>query len=185
MRISDQRSELHTLIRSAAISYPPAPWTHRSIHAISGLTDLGYLPHSDYLLVLSQQGRSIYNCRNGERICRDTTGSLDFDVYGLTAHAFGPFAGIKVRTAGLHGGGLALNHPAGWQLQAVTLDWPEQAVVLSLTHDWLQELLERETQQIYCLAKDQEIRTFGFSPTGYSMVVASADRLLIIAQPEC
>lgn len=184
MRILDQHSELHSTIRSAALSYPPAPWNHRSIHAISGLTDIGFLPDSDYLLVLSQQGRSIYNCRNGERICRDNASNHDFDIYSLSAHAFGPFAGIKVHTAGLHGGGLALTHPDGWRLQSVTLEWPEQSVILSPLNDWLHELLEHNPHQIYYLAKDQEIRAFGFSPTGKSMIVASTDRLLIIAQPE-
>ncbi len=51
-------------------------WTKKEIFAIGGLREIGFKPKSDLLMVLSSQGRGIFDCEKAEKIDRDY-----FDYY--------------------------------------------------------------------------------------------------------
>lgn len=47
-------------------------WIRKNVWAIGGLREIGFLENSDVLMVLSSQGRGIFNCLTAERIERDS-----------------------------------------------------------------------------------------------------------------
>ncbi len=101
------------------IQDPPAPWRRLPVFAVGGLFGVGYAPGSDLLLVLSSQGRGVFDCLAGEKLARDYDEAHDFlDVIRLTATGFGPLIGQAVRVGGLFGGGLPLTTTDGWCLDA-------------------------------------------------------------------
>jgi hypothetical protein len=53
------------------------PWKKIANHAVGGLFQIGYAEDSDLLLVLSHNGRGIFDCLTGERIARDTKDAFD------------------------------------------------------------------------------------------------------------
>jgi hypothetical protein len=81
-----------------------ATWTQHSIFAIGGLIQVGFAPQSDYLLVVSHQGRGVFDCVSRQKLARDANDA--FDESELTAEGIGLLAGQKIRTAGLFGGSL-------------------------------------------------------------------------------
>src|SRR5690348_11801946 len=78
------------------------------IATVGGLTEVGFADDSELLLVLSMQGRGIFDCASGQRIFRDDdddrTGWYGHD--NLTAVGIGPLQGQSIRLCGLWGGGL-------------------------------------------------------------------------------
>jgi hypothetical protein len=97
----------------------PAPWRVHPVYSVGGLFGVGYAPDSDLLLVLSSQGRGVFDCATGEKLARNYDEAHDFfDAIRLTAAAFGPLAGQLVRIGGLFGGGLLLTTADGWCLEA-------------------------------------------------------------------
>jgi hypothetical protein len=89
------------------------------VYAVGGLFGVGYATASELLLVLSSQGRGVFDCATGERLARDYEESHKFfDPIRLTAVGFGPLDGQAIRIAGLFGGGLPLTTLDGWYLEA-------------------------------------------------------------------
>jgi hypothetical protein len=58
-------------MRETPISDPPSPWRRTGSFAIGGLTDVGFGAHSDLLLVISHQGRGVFDCLSGVRVARN------------------------------------------------------------------------------------------------------------------
>src|SRR5262245_37224768 len=98
-------------VLAASIEPPPAPWRRVGSFAVGGLTDIGFGPHTDLMLVVSSAGRGVFDCVTGERVARDASVPAhdedDWqDRFELTAEGIGPMAKQSIRTAGLFGGGL-------------------------------------------------------------------------------
>src|SRR5689334_4773042 len=114
-------------IRSAPISLPLSPWIELDSHAVGGLTEVGFGDDSDLLLVVSSQGRGVFDCQTGERVSRDRSEPDDswYDETRLRVFGIGPLEGSLIRLAGLHGGGLLNSVQDGWWVNAITLEWPD------------------------------------------------------------
>lgn len=163
------------------IQAPPPPWQHITTIAVGGLLAVGYGFQSDQLLVLSTQGRSICDCRSGALIARDTRdASPFFDAYTLIATGFDVLETQSIPIAGLFGGGLAHGTRDHWHLQAIPLPWPQWSIVL-----------EYPARSIYTDATNGvrvgedgacELRTYGFSPTGQSFIIATSCDLVVFAR---
>ena len=160
----------------------PVPWRASATQAVGGLTDVGFISGTDFLLVLSSQGRGIYDCLTGERVARDRAEDYPFDTSSLTAPAFADFDTHTVHTAGLHGGGLALTTRDGWSIEHFVFDWPETIVTLSPPGQSSGYVTLGTPTAIYRLPSDSTTRAFGFSPTGRSLVVASSSDLHLICR---
>lgn len=63
-----ERSRLRTL----EVQAPPSPWYKVATYAVGGLLGVGYGEATDLLLVISSQGRSVFDCLTGEK-WRETT----------------------------------------------------------------------------------------------------------------
>ncbi|WP_435020278.1 hypothetical protein TA3x_001741 [Tundrisphaera sp. TA3] len=153
----------------------PAPWQPIQGHAVGGLFQVGYAAGSDLLLVLSSQGRGVFDCLTGVKVARDDDEAHDFfDPIRLTAIGIGPLDGHVVRVVGLFGGGLPLTTCDGWRMRVQAREWPTQSVYL----------VAPDSDQEICIGDDGacEWRACGFSETGRSFVIATSCGLMIFAR---
>lgn len=159
------------------VAQPPEPWRQTADSAVGGLQEVGFGPGSDCLLVVSSQGRGVVDCSTGERVARDP-GALSSSWYSeveLKADGIGPLSGVAVRLSGLHGGGLPKVTEDGWWVEDLALDWPEHHLLLGGPGTWLFD----EASKISKLAVERELRTFGFSETGRSLVLATSSDVTV------
>lgn len=152
------------------------PWKKVADHAVGGLLQVGYAEDSDLLLVLSHNGRAIFDCLTGERIARDSKSHVydHFKPNKLLAAGFDVLAGQQIRVAGLHGGGLPLSTEDNWFLE---LRKKNDEVFLSKAAP----IKDKD----YPLVGDGrlcELRALGFSETGKSFVIATSCSLIIFAR---
>ena len=49
----------------------PEGWEKVTSAAVGGLTDLGFSKSNPYLLIISSQGRGVFDCNTGEKVARD------------------------------------------------------------------------------------------------------------------
>ena len=175
----DHLEPLRRRIRSAGIAASPPPWTRLAIHAVGGLTEVGFADDSDFLLVVSSQGRGVIDCKTGERVARDPAEPDDswYDERRLRAQGIGPLENHIVRLAGLHGGGLLTCGQGGWSVESLPLDWPD--VSLLLVEPW-RSIFDEKTG-FTKLAVEREVRAFGFSDTGASLVLATSSDVFVFA----
>ena len=157
-----------------AVQEPPAPWKRCVTWSVGGLFQVGYAENSDLLLVLSSQGRGIFNCLTGEKVARDYEEAHDFfDPIRLLAQGFGPLEDRRIRMAGLFGGGLPLTTEDEWGLEEEAPAWPMRSILLTPPP------IEREDGshiigEPIVIGDDGacELRAYGFSETGRSFVIA-------------
>lgn len=177
-------SRLETLrerIRSLPTTPPPAPWKAIAHVAVGGLSSVGFDRDSDLLLVVSSQGRGVFDCLSGERVARDR-GDYEEDYAHLEAQGIGPLQGHAIRIAGAGGGGLATTTADGWALHRLELDWPAQELVLTEPGSHLFGDLYEKPAPLHKIHQDSTVRACGFSATGLSLVIATSSDLLIIAR---
>jgi hypothetical protein len=176
-------TELNDRLRRIKIEPVFPPW-QRTIHAVGGLTEIGYVPASDLLLAVTYSGRGLFDCTSGQRVVRDHTPPEEgewYDDTGLLARGIGPADRQLIRLAGLHGGGLPRCARDGWSLELVAPDWPLQSIIIQPPGRCV--LIERFAAGCAKIEEDHEIRAFGFSDTGRSFVVAVPHSLMIYSRP--
>ena len=176
-------NRLRRRLESLAESPPPSPWRCVGVLAVGGLTEIGFVPESDRLLVVSGQGRGLFDATDGTRIARDRIELFENpDSSGASAPAIGPDDGKTVVLAGLHGGGLQRRTADGWSVEVIHLPWPKHVLFLSSGH-----LPVSNTEgRAWRLADDEpcEFRTAGFSPTGRSLVFATSCDLRMFSRSD-
>lgn len=174
------RSRL-TMIDKLERSQPPPPWRVVTRVAVGGLEGVGFADAAELLLVISSSGTGVFDCRSGERVARDE--SSDLDSVNLVASGIGPLAGQRVRMAGLNGGGLPNGTSDGWGIELYPPSWPDEELVLSQPG---QTMLWTKPGQQVSLTKlggfVTEIRAFGFSPSGRSLIIATSSDLEIFGR---
>jgi hypothetical protein len=173
----DHLEPVRRKIRTAPIADPPRPWTRTGAHAVGGLIEVGFADDSDYLLVVSSQGRGVIDCGGGERVARDRAEPDDswYDERRLRARGIGPLEGKTIRLAGLHGGGMLNGGRDGWSVEALAVDWPD--VSLLLVEPW--RSIYEDSARFTKLAVEREVRAFGFSDTGASFVIATSSDVVV------
>ncbi len=174
----DHLEPLRNRVRSARIGSPPRPWSVCASHPIGGLTEVGFADDSDLLLVVSSAGRGLFDCFTGTLIDRDGDEPCQewYDEQRLIATGIGSLCGTQIRLSGLHGGGLVSSGKDGWWAQRLDLDWPDSSLLLGGPGGWIYD-----NQTAFAkLAVEREVRAFGFSPTGQSLVIATSSDLTII-----
>ncbi len=172
MLISSSASSLKSDGRKLADDFMSATWTHLNTFAIGGLIQVGFAPQSDYLLVVSHQGRGVFDCISGQKLARDANDA--FDESELTAEGIGLLEGQKIRTAGLFGGSLPTTTADGWTL----FEQSEETIQVFLKHDsWTDDEAKFVGDDEVC-----EMRSFGFSDTGNSFIIATSCDVTIYAR---
>lgn len=164
-------------VRRTPIGPAPSPWKMVTSVTIGGLTEVGFADDDELLLVLSWQGRGVFDCATGERLTRDQSGDRT-DWYGrdgLIARGFGPLDGQTVRLCGLWGGGLSTYTRDSWHAEAMTLQWPDQHLLLVEP----QVDLYRANSGFHKLAVESAVRAFGFSHTGRTLLIATSSDITV------
>jgi hypothetical protein len=172
---------LVTELQRKPVEPPPPPWKSAAIFAIGGLTEVGYAPDTDLLLVISSQGRGVFDCLKGEKIARDHDDSPSIiNLRKLVALGIGPLEGQEIRVGGLHGGGLPNSTDDGWMLVSLPLPWPHHYVFL--TSKW--KSIYDGAEHAVKVATDEacELRAYGFSETGRSFVIATSCDITIFTR---
>lgn len=178
----DQTDGVRRRIRECPVTKPAAPWTLVATIAVGGLTEVGFAEESDVLLVVSHSGRGLFDCRTGSRIARDTTERdvIWHDDPRLLAQGIGPLEGKWIRICGLAGGGLPQLADNGYWTEAFALDWPETHLLLGGPWGSLYDDKTRFTK----LAIETDVRAFGFSNSGDTLVLATSSYLLLFRMEE-
>ncbi|MEM9696740.1 MAG: hypothetical protein AAGA56_29655 [Myxococcota bacterium] len=174
-------------VRRASVQPAPPPWIRRCVRSVGGLTDVGFGRGSDMLLVVSSRGRGVIDCATGDLVTRDssvpTSTEDDWqDTFELEAKGFGPLAGQVVRTAGLHGGALARGTRDGWSIECFTVDWPDSSILLTAPGAWIYETRAGHSSDFTKVACEAEVRAWGFSPTGLSLVLATSSEVTVFGR---
>ncbi len=172
-------------IESAEISAPPPPWRDRHVFHVGGLTAVGFGARSDLLLVLSHDGRGVFDCSTNERVARDGTNHFRFDTVALESEGIGPLAGQTIRTTGIHGGGLPRGTHDGWTAESLRLHWPEATLLLIPPGNWyLGDAFNKPASVTKLMIEtdvENDVRAFGFSPTGKSLIIATSSDITLYA----
>ena len=169
-------------IRRLPITTPPLPWIRLPLPIIGGLVEVGFSKMSDFLLVISHNGRGVFDCSTGKRVARDDS-PLDntatwHDYTRLQAQGIGPISSEMVSLSGLWGGDLPKQTQDGWQSETLVLDRPDQTLILQSPEQksiW-------DTCSTLCvtiIGRESEVRAFGFSYSGKNIVLATSDSLLL------
>lgn len=175
--IPDHLKEVYRRLILLPEDQPPHPWRHLPMMAVGGLTDVGFADSSDTLIAVSPNGRGLFDCLTGDRLDRDRSQDYEFDTANLLVRGIGPLANCMIRTAGLHGGGLANQTADGWRLECATLAWPYDYLFLSPPGHWALGPAFGKPGNVTRLPVFSELHAFGFSPTGNVMVVATSSDL--------
>lgn len=161
----------------------PEPWNRIVVVPVGGLTSVGFAESSDLLLAASSAGRGVFDCRTGTLLARDDNDRFSFDVGNLLVEGIGPIAEYQIRMSGIFGGGLPRQTADGWSIEGYPLSWPDDELILSPPG---QSMLWSPPKQPVNLTKlsgfISEVRAFGFSPTGRSLVVATAADISIFGR---
>ena len=160
-------------LRTRQVQPPPDPWCYVTTHAIGGLLAAGFAEDTDLLLVVSSQGRGVFDCLTGEKVARDNADPYPyFDEVKLIAHGMGPLTGRTIHIAGLHGGGLPHCTHDGWSLKAFPIMWPHHDIVLEYPYQSIYNNIDNGIK----VGEDGacELRAYGFSQTGQSFIIATS-----------
>lgn len=183
MSLPDHLIPVVRRMRATPISDPPKPWRCTGSFAVGGLTDVGFSHHSDLLLVISSNGRGVFNCQTGEKVARDYDDGDWQDTMALEAEGIGPLADQWIKTAGLHGGGLPIVATDGWTADDFVLDWPDHTLLLVHPGSWAYGDGFGKPANYTKVAVESELRAWGFSPTGRSLIIATSSYLTCWGRP--
>lgn len=159
----------------------PAPWLETEIQAVEGVNSVGLGRGGSLLLVVSERGRGLFDCRTGERVALDRHRDEDawLDRSALTVVGIGPLSGERVRIAGVFGGGLPVLTRDGWSVH--------RAHVFGTHYVWA----ERDGEDgpggagnpFYKLGDQDEPLACGFSESGNTLVVAWSNLIRVWVRP--
>jgi hypothetical protein len=172
---------LRNKLLSLNIGEIPSPWKRVATVSVGGLRSLGFDQESENLLIVSSQGRGVIDCLTGEKIARDDEEFYEGETK-LEAQGIGVLRDRTIRMSGLFGGGLPIITEDGWQLESVTLKWPEQMLILLPPGSHLYGLVTRHPDSMTKIFEDSCIRAYGFSYTGRSLVIAITSDVTIFVR---
>lgn len=184
--LSDYQRRLRARFLRAPVVAPPAPWrpAHEHVAAVGGLQGVGFATDPgtgrDLVLVTSTDGHGLFDTVSGEKLARDRDPEPDEPCPDgdLTCAGLGPVAGVRVRVAGLYGGGLHTGTDDGWMVETVSPDWPNDRVLLSRDRG---PILGEQGQDWWHVfhSRWSELRAAGFSPSGATLVVATSSDITL------
>jgi hypothetical protein len=151
-------------------------WELVKTFAVGGLINVGFAENSDILLVISHQGRGIFDCLKGERVARDSADFFDFlDEQSGKAKGFDILDGQTIKTYGLFGGDQLLkNTTDGWKLWQTDEPPFENLKGMNI-------ILSSNKNENMIVGNDEvcELRAYGFSPTEKTFILATSCDLTI------
>ena len=182
--MNDHSLKLNDRLRKMLLEKPLSVWNQVSSFAVGGLTEVGFAENTDYLLVISSNGRGVFDCLTGQRVNRNYESPDDdvdwYDPVQLVASGIGIIENQQIRLSGLHGGGLPRFTSDGWSLELAAPDYPIESVILCPPYKTV--FVESFADECVKISEDYEVRATGFSPTGRSFIIAYSHTLNIFAR---
>jgi hypothetical protein len=169
------------VLRSLKVEAPPSPWKKLGMVAVGGLRAVGFDKASELLLVVSSAGRGVIDCTTCTKLARDDAEYCELDEY-LEAEGIGPLNGTIVRMSGILGGGLPTSTSDGWSLEVVTLEWPENDILLVEPYCSICDTLDNKPSKFKKIGSESELRACGFSFTGNTFIVASPSDIAVFGR---
>lgn len=168
---------LKTKLLNLKIEKPPPPWELKTVISVGGLCSVGFDRNTEHLLILSHQGRGVINCLTGEKTARDYEDYYENQY--LEAEGIGCLKGKIIKMAGLLGGGLPICTDDDWCLESVTINFPEEMILLLEPGSDLYGMTWNRPDNFTKIDQQATIRAYGFSYTGQSFIVATSSDLTI------
>jgi hypothetical protein len=147
-------------------------WTHKNTFAIGGLENVGFADNGDFLLVLSSQGMGIFNCLTGEKLGRKYDAWWpEFNQEDFSIKGFYSLSDSVIKTCGMYGENI------------LSRKTPDDCIVAAEKFLNDRIFLYPSDDEKICLFIPEhdacELRAFGFSETGKSLIVATSCELVI------
>ncbi|MEY9863669.1 hypothetical protein ABH935_009322 [Catenulispora sp. GAS73] len=188
--LTDFQRQLREKYLQTPTTHAPEPWERVTdpLISIGGLIGVGFAPHPetrrDLLLVISSDGRGLFDPATGEKLDRDRDPDWSTpDNPELTCPGIGPLAGTSIRISGLFGGGLNTTSGDGWTVSVVSPDWPHHRILLSTDGGLNRGPAEVNWWHIFH-ADYSELRAAGFSPSGRTLAVATSSDITLWNRPD-
>jgi hypothetical protein len=185
----EYQQQLRERFLAAPVMAAPAPWlgltTPYNCIPVGGLLGVGFAADpadaTDLLMVVSHDGRGLFDPATGAKIARDRDPDPDLCVPtgpDLSCPGIGSLADTRVGIAGLFGGGLHTATDDGWTVDVVAPDWPNERVILSLNGDIYRGTVGTHWWHVFN-SDYSELRAAGFSASGRTMVVATSSDIML------
>jgi len=155
-------------------------WKLKANFAIGGLREMGFYEDSDYLLLLSSQGRGLFDCLAGEKIARDNYDyySEEWDPNTGIVKGIGQLSDKQIKCGGFEYADI-LEKEIGENLKT--------EIVKEKRKIWNGEVQEVDVLNIIDHGEKTEIystpygldRAFGFSKNGQCFVLGISSNLFI------
>ncbi|WNJ17146.1 hypothetical protein [Pontibacter sp. G13] len=171
------RNRLRQILAKTKDQNCPDNWEFQQF-SVGGLSEVGFSEqNSKLLLVISSNGRGLFDCSKLERIDRDHHDDFDIDYANLLCSGIGELSNEKIRIAGLHGGGFPTVNSEGESLEIMALDWPKKDIIFQ--PKWTSVYTEGDTEKCSKIYTSDALRVYGFSKTGDYFVIGTSSDLLI------
>ncbi|AXT62040.1 hypothetical protein D1816_17300 [Aquimarina sp. AD10] len=173
----ENRKRLRQLLDKVKVQSCPDEWKFEHF-AVSGLTEIGFSElNPDVLLVISGNGRGLFDCSSLKKNERDNTTDFEIDYSNLTCYGIGELKEEKIRISGLHGGGLPLGNSNGDSIEIMALDWPKIDIIFQ--PKWSSIYAEKDGNKCFRIYSSDTLKTYGFSSNGNYFIIATSSDLLI------
>ncbi len=174
---SENRNRLRKILAKTKNQNCPDNWEFEHF-SVGGLTEVGFSEQNpNLLLVISSNGRGLFDCSKLEKVERDPDDEFDVDYSNMSCFGIGELKNEKIRIAGLHGGGLPTGNSNGDSLEIMALDWPKTDIIFQ--PKWTSVYSERDTEKCYKVYSPDSMKVYGFSKTGNYFVIGTSSDLLI------
>lgn len=164
-------------VKKAKIEDAALPWRKICHSAVGSARAVGFSKCSRYALVESGDGRGLFDSLSGDKLLHDVANYPDQEV-DLLCQGIGPLSGDSVRMAGINGGGLPLRTEDGWRIEALSF-WPQTTLLLFSPGSWLHGEKYDKPYRFTKIWSSYELRGFGFSYDGQSLLVCDSSDLTI------
>jgi len=173
----ENRKRLRKILGKAKVQSCPLGWDFEHF-AVGGLTEVGFSEQNqNLLLVISNNGRGLFDCSTLKRIARDSNDDYEIDYANLTCLGIGELKEEKIRIAGLHGGGLPLGNSKGESLEIMALDWPKVDIIFQ--PKWTSIYSEMDSEKCTRIYSPDTLKVYGFSKSGNHFIIGTSSDLLI------
>ncbi len=173
----EHRKKLRKILDKAKNQSCPDKWDFECF-AVGGLTEVGFSEQNqDLLLVISSNGRGLFDCSKLKKIERDYNNDFEIDYSSLCCFGIGELKNEKIRIAGLHGGGLPLGNSDGDSLEIMALDWPKVDIIFQPRRSSIYS--ERDSEKCFRIYSPDTLKVYGFSQNGNYFVIGTSSDLLI------
>ena len=164
-------TDLRQALDNLPVAIPPDPWMRIATVTAEGLQSVGFAPNTELLLMVSAQGREVFDLETGDVVSHDPEPYIGERVQ-LRAQGIGPLEDHIIHMSGALGGGLPLTTEDGWTIMSVFLEWPTRCLFM-LPPD-VDIMASEVDERFFKLGEDATIRAFGFSDSGKSLVIATS-----------